>query len=805
MRASVLIFEFFFFHQGPPTFIFPLNPQQAAAAAARSSSIKSGAAVNNGVPATNGPNPIPGTVTSSVSTAPPTTMSFNFANMAPNEAQAQYLAILQNGGYPFPISAHVGGPPSYRGSHPHPVPFFNGSFFSSQMLHPSHLQQQQSQTQPAPPVGHHTSTSSGSSSSQKQQQQQRAPGSGNNAGQTSSSHFPTVKPRPPMPTHQLRPFDSDAGVEENSSASDSRTSHAQKNSPVVYNHNFAMPIPPQNFALLSPAAMAGHSDKSQQQQLPPNLKGAMELGPSQFAMSFTSPAGLDFSAMTTPNHPLFQSLPEAAKHQMAAAAAAAAQAAAAQQKKASFPSTEESKATACDSSKQNTSVEEDRKKASSTGLHSLPLSKADANDPSVSGNSALEGSNRSLNLNLTNGNRNSRVSTGASPTSTSSTVLTPVVGAPNFLQQQQHQLIQMQKQQQQQLQPQNQQQIQHQIVGRSKPTANSNSPAYPDRFAGGSKFPNPMSVFPPALMQTNSPTQSPQWKPSMARPSSTPVPSSSTASSTVKGLSQQHGTRAQQPAISTSSHTQISFSVNPKSVQPSQPFGANSPPTSAVVGSPTTKSGGGVSANKPASVLGSGPASTSLPSQTSKNSSSSTRKSSPGGSSRNMTSVPSNTLMPSTQNPTSKPLQQLQQQQKVQSYQQQTQLFFSNPYLQNQSPQSTSNSPSGYYQRKPHEQQHNTPSSQQNSSIVASSSGMLSLSSSPLALPGVVTSDPAKAVAAVAAANNIKGLATSGIIQHGQFPAPSAGGPHPYLSIPYLHTLPAVPVKSTDQKPATGN
>jgi len=56
-------------------------------------------------------------------------MSFSYPNMGGNETQ--FMAILSNGAYPFPVPAHVGAAPPYRGSHPQAMSFFNGSFYSS--------------------------------------------------------------------------------------------------------------------------------------------------------------------------------------------------------------------------------------------------------------------------------------------------------------------------------------------------------------------------------------------------------------------------------------------------------------------------------------------------------------------------------------------------------------------------------------------------------------------------------------------------------------------------------------------------
>ncbi|KAG9456449.1 hypothetical protein H6P81_000957 [Aristolochia fimbriata] len=802
-----------------PAIIFPLSQQQAAAVP-RLGSAKSATSTGIAAPTTNAVNPVPGAGTTASS--PATTVSFNYANVPANEAQ--YLAILQNNGYPFPIPTHIGAPPPYRGgSHAQAVPFFNGSFYSSQMLHHSQLQQQpQSQPAAAPSLAHqNTSTSSGSSSSQKQRLQ-----GGNNGGPTNSHSFPAAKQRAPpthLPPHHARQLEVEIGSEDSPSTADSRISHAQKNASVIYNHNFAMPIHPQNFALMSPAALGGGNHPEKQSHQQQNVKGGgMELTASQaFAMPFSSP-GLDFSSMP-PNHALFQSLPEAARqsYQMAAAAAAAAaagaQAVSQQQKKSSNPASEEAKSSAADSNSQKPSTEEERKKAPSSISHSLAFSRQEGGDPtSIMGNSVIDSSNRTLNLIQANGNRGSRSTTCVTSPSNSATP-SNISNPPNS--QHQQQMIQLQKQQQQQQQ---QQQLQQQLLAaRSKSTPTNNAAVYSDRLPAIAKFPNSISVFPQALVQGNSPSQSGQWKTTATR--STTAAISSSAPSSVKNLPQQQSSRTQQSGVPA---TQISFGVNSKTSSSGQqhfsPTSNASQPS--VLGSPSGKGSGGsprtTACSKPSPVLGPGPTSA-MSSQPSKNSpSSSGRKSSPSSSGRNLPSVLGNSSHisstqssnPKSQQQQGQPQNQHHQQQKSQAYQP-AQIFFSSAYMQAQSPQSaTANSASaGYYhQRRPSEQQTPSPQQQQQNSSAASS-GMLSLCAPSLTLSGGATSDPAKAVAAAqaaaaaaAAASNLKGLPPPALLHAAQFAAQSAGGPHPLMSpgFPYIHAVPAAPVKSGDQKPA---
>ena len=178
-------------------------------------------------------------------------MSFNYPNMAGNEPQ--YLAILQNNAYPFPMPPHVGAQPAYRGPHAQAMPYFNGSFYSSQMLHPSQLQQQQQQ-QPPPSQsqqsqqGHpNTTISSGSSSSQKhlQNQQQRPHPSVVNGSSGSLQGFPASKNQPsqaiqpqqqqPQNLHASRQLEPEMGGEDSPSTADSRGSRANMSIFVLQN------------------------------------------------------------------------------------------------------------------------------------------------------------------------------------------------------------------------------------------------------------------------------------------------------------------------------------------------------------------------------------------------------------------------------------------------------------------------------------------------------------------------------------------------------------------------------------------
>lgn len=738
--------------------------------------------------------------------------------------ETQYLAILQNNAYPFPIPAAVGGPPpNYRGTHPQPLPMFNGSFYSSQIIHPSQLQQQPqqqsaSQSQQMQQNHQNNSMSSGSSSSHKHlQSHQQRPGSaiggGNGSGAGNMHNFPPPKNRQQsqqMTQSQARQLENDVGAEDSPSTADSRGARGPVN---IYGQNFAMPIHPQNYALLTtPAALANanatissnnhQSEKKQQQSQLQGKNGVESLPPHTFAMSFASmngatAAGIDLSSMAQ-NHAILQSLPEATRHNIQMMAATAAAAHAAQRK--SFRMSEDGKNGAVDSS----NMEDDRKSLSgkpqvSSG-QSIAFSRSELGDVSGSAtavNNVIDSSARSLNL-------------ASGPSWTARSTIPSNLGVASLSNAQ----LQHQHQPQQMMQLQKQQQLAASSSGRNKTPSTSNGSMYPEHLSSASsiaaKFPNSLSAFPQNLVQTsnnNSQAQSPQWKNS-GRPNTSQAPSSfvTSTTSTLKSLPQQQG-RSQQ------SHTQISFgsnqktSANPQGQQaassiqsPSSPMMVGSPSNSSISkgasGSPRTTSASASSKTGQAS---------SLSTQQAKSSSIPGQKSSPVGG-RNVPSILGNPHITSSTG--QKPQMQSQQQQQLPKNIQQAQLFFSNPYVQAQSSHSTNTNAAaaaasaGYYiqRRRPDQQQQPQGSS-------AASTGMLTLS--PVSLASAVTSDPAKAIAAatVAASNMKGGLPPQSILHTAQFATQSTGNQHQLLpaGFPYVHPVPAaVQVKPAEQKQPAG-
>ncbi|WOL04242.1 protein TIME FOR COFFEE-like isoform X1 [Canna indica] len=763
-----------------PAFIFPINQQQAAAAAAaaaaanRAGAIKSSSGSAPEVRTSGATSSAPGTSGGGGGSAAPVNLSF----AGPNDAQ--YLAFLQNNGYPFPIPAHITGPPFRGTSNAHAMPFF----YPSHMLHPSQLRPQQQQ--PAGPLPHvqqsHQNPSNLSGSSQKHSQQ-------------SSNGFPSTNQRQDLLPHQGRQKECNKGTEDNHPTAD--VSAQMGNS-------------------------GGHGDKQsiyQQAQQKPNMK--VELIPPQaftipfasFGGAVTAPPGLDFSSMAQ-NHAILQSLPENSRHgyyQMATAAVAAT--AQATEHKKAHQVTEDGKPVTRESINTNMTSEEDRKivVSSKSTQHSLSFGKPDGETPiSPLGNSIIDMSSRSINLIQppANGSRSADRSAGTAAATTAAHAASTVVA--NTHQQQQH-LIHIPKHQQQQLQMQH-----HLASSRSKPSGNSTN-IHPESLSGSStitKFPHALTGFPQALVQGGSSIQWPQQgKTSAGRGVD---PSAASAAPVVKNnILQLQGRQSQQSIPAQSHQTQISFGMNSNKAVPSSgqhlPGACGSPsPSSAALAvvSPSnsvSKSAGG-SPSASASVKPSPQTSAMLLSQQS-----SVKQSASSSSSKSNVSNPN---MPSilghpqkVSAPSSGTKQQQQPQQSKQQSFSEAQLFFSNPHLQ-QIQGAPSNASAQYYQKRQAEQTRQQQQQQQHNSM-PSSTGMLSLCApSVLTLSGVpTTSDPAKAVAA---ANNIKGLPPPSFLNAAQLAVAAqsaSGSPRPPISATFSYmSLPPFSMKpSADQKPAAGN
>jgi hypothetical protein len=857
-----MVFEFWcscIEFQHAPAFIFPLSQQQPAAASVQSGSGKPSAAGSAASSSTSNSAAVSASATAAAAAVAPA-MSFNFPNMPGSETQ--YLAILQNNAYQFPIPAHVGTPPTYRGTHGQAMPFLN-PFYPSQMLHPSQIHQQQqppAQSQQSHQGHQNASISSGSSSSQKHLQnlQHRQHGNGVNVSSGNLQGFPAPKNQPSQPLqqqqqqqnqqapHQARQLESETGGEDSPSTADSRVSRANMS---LYGPNF-VPIHPPNFAVMTAASMGAasgttstsgsHNEKKQQQQpQQQGLKAGVE--PQAFAMSFASMNGattapcFDLSSFP-PNHPIFQSPPELQARQLHYLSVMAQ---AAGKRGGASSNVEERKAMPG--------------KALSTVGQSIAFSRPDLTDTSVTtltGNTVVDSSARTLNLGsamssgpVLSNSEIARCSAAAlskyrhqqqqqhqQQLATNKRISAVVAAAGQQQQQQPPLMSNSQKQQlatavaqkeriaaeqQQQQQQMNMFQKQQIAAGRSKTPATSNGSVYlehhPSSSSMSTKFTNALSSFPQNLVQSScSPAQS-QWKNSVQTTTSQgPSPSlSSSTSSSLKNLPQQQG-RTQQ------SHTQISFAANLKSstAQGQQPpSSSQSPSPPIMVGSPTTsmsKSAGGSpkttasisTANKAGQV-------STLSSQQAKNSPSvPSRKSSPVGG-RNVSSILGNNphINSSSSTATKPQLQQQQQQQQQQLSKQMMnhpQLFYNTIFVQppgaaqSASTTSSASAANAYYPQNSQRNRREQQQQQPQGSSGTSSTGMLSLCP-PVTHSNTSTSDPAKVVAAATATSNMKGgLPSQSILHVTQFGVAQSSGNLVPAGFPYVHAVPT----SVQMKPA---
>ncbi|CAD6217539.1 unnamed protein product [Miscanthus lutarioriparius] len=562
-----------------PAFIFPFNQQHAMVAAANAAN-RAGDAKSSG--ASNAMPPSASAHTSAANSGA-AAMNLSFANLQP--ADAQFLAILQNG-YPFQVAAHPGGP-AYRGMAPPgpAVPFFNGHVYSSPMLHPS-------QQQGAQPQSHQKNQMPNlPSSSQKHQPQQSQgllgypPNANAAAAASNSQNYSSGSQRPVLLPGLTHRQESDkTGLD--GPSNDDKPSHSQKSG---YEHNFAVPVRLPNFAMMPAAQPAGNQSEKklsdhhhQQQQQPQISRGQgvrIDLASSQpFVMPFGSigppgsaPTGLDFSALAQ-NHAVFQSHQEAARHGYPQLNFAAAQSMQSTQHK---PQHGETKSVAGDSSSTPIAGDSERKKSTSTKYpgdsqqHSLSFTRTESKNyvpPFLSG-STNESSSRTLSL---IGTESSNAFMGSKPTNSTTPASTPAAASSSISQQQQH-FLQMQVQQKHQ---QHQQLIQHHHLNRPRsaaPSTQNSTGRYPDGLNMAS-FQNMM--YPSSAAQGR--VQSPQLKASSGRgtPSSTATtpPAAQPPSLIVMKNSGLHQQQAKVPmqAHSTPGHQpQSSLSMNSSKMGPS--------------------------------------------------------------------------------------------------------------------------------------------------------------------------------------------------------------------------------------------
>lgn len=234
-------------------------------------------------------------------------MSYSHPNVV--SIEAPYLAKLQNNGYPFTFSTPAGTSATYRANNAQPLPLFNGSFYPSQLFHPSQIQPAQTQSQHQPSGSH----------KQPQSQQQQwgvhvpannlVPSSGMQVKQSTEQNLP-------MSNHQSRKHESETSGEDATSLPDKRAAPVQKN---AYGQNFILPVQALGFTLMPSATMnngnAGNNGDKKQSHTQ-NLKSTVALVPSQgLTMSFASyngngtPSNLNFTPIAQ-NTAVFQNLPD---------------------------------------------------------------------------------------------------------------------------------------------------------------------------------------------------------------------------------------------------------------------------------------------------------------------------------------------------------------------------------------------------------------------------------------------------------------------------------------------------------------
>ncbi|KAG2646293.1 hypothetical protein PVAP13_2KG499800 [Panicum virgatum] len=785
-----------------PAFIFPFNQQHAAAVAAANAANRAGDGKSSGAS-----NTMPPSASAHASAANPgaAAMNLSFANLQPD---AQFLAILQNGAYPFQVAAHAGGPPPYRGMAPPgpAVPFFNGHVYSSHMLHPSQQQGAQPQSHQKNPMP------SLSSSSQKHQPQQSqgllgyAPNANAAAAASNSQNYSGGSQRPVLLSGLTHRQEGDKTGQDGPSSDDK--SHPQKGG---YEHNFAVPVHLPNFAMMPTAQTAGSQNEKklsehhhQQQQQPQVSRGhgvRIDLASSQpFVMPFGSigppgsaPTGLDFSALAQ-NHAVFQSHQEAARHgypQLNFTAAQSVQAT--QNKPQQHQITGETKSVAGDSSSTPSAGDSERKKASSTKYpgesqqHSLSFTRTESKSyvpPFLSG-STNESSSRTLSL--IGAESPNAFGMGSKSSSSSTPATTPAAASSTISQQQQQQqhqhFLQMHQKHQQLIQQQH-----HLNRPRSAAPSTNNAGGYPDRLNMAS-FQNMM--YPASATQGG--VQSPHLKASSGRgtPSSaatTPpaAPPSNLIVMKNSGLHQQQS-KVPMQALSTPGHqSQSSLSMSSSKMGPSLTNlstgggdlsrSSNAPVASGSPSNSVSKSTGG---SPPATGSAKGvqqPVQLPSPQQSAKNpASSSSSKSTPTN--HFSMAMPSILGQQPNVSPGSNAGSKQQSHMPPSSMKQQPfpqgHFFISNAYTP-QAPGAGGPATLGHYQKRPGDKAQQQAPHQQNAMSAA-------------------------------AGNNMKALHPPGGFMHLTSAAQSAGGvPHSHMSAQLTFGVP-IPVKpSSDQKPAAG-
>uniref|UniRef100_A0A2P2KE99 Protein TIME FOR COFFEE-like n=1 Tax=Rhizophora mucronata TaxID=61149 RepID=A0A2P2KE99_RHIMU len=248
---------------------------------------------------------------------PAATLSFSHPKFLPNESL--YMTALPNNSCPFPVSAPIANPPTFTGVKPAgALPFYNGSFYPSQVLCPSKVQHPQPRAWPlVQPVDQNASTSNGSSSHKQSQSQQsrRAQIDGKNfitsTGMQSQQHM-----KQQWPSYESWKLEIDMGSESAPRVTNTQASDSQNS---VCGGGFIVSLWPNSVSMPSTifGGAVNYGEKQQQQQShEKTLKSEMELIHSPaYAMPFTSSYGnksasnLNFSPLGQ-NPLILQSIPD---------------------------------------------------------------------------------------------------------------------------------------------------------------------------------------------------------------------------------------------------------------------------------------------------------------------------------------------------------------------------------------------------------------------------------------------------------------------------------------------------------------
>lgn len=299
-------FSLFFLLQPSSGFIFPIGQHQAPIAQATANQSGSAKSSNNQSTSLFS-NPEAGTLVSFPAfPAVSTNMSYSHPNVV--SVEAPYLAKLQNNGYPFTFSTPAGTSATYRTNNAQPLPLFNGSFYPSQLFHPSQIQPAQTQSH------HQPSGSHKQPQTQPQQWSVHVPGNnvlpsnGMQLKQSTEQHLPL--------SNHSRKHENETSGEDTTSLSDKRAAPVQKN---AYGQNYILPVQALGFTLMPSTTLNnGNSGNygEKKQSHTQNLKNTVALVPSQgLTMSFASyngngtPSNLNFTPISQ-NTTVYQNLPD---------------------------------------------------------------------------------------------------------------------------------------------------------------------------------------------------------------------------------------------------------------------------------------------------------------------------------------------------------------------------------------------------------------------------------------------------------------------------------------------------------------